>query len=108
MWKRKEGDKRKQTFDARIYSVVSVGIKPPLVHIVEALTKSITFRSPNLFRDSSWLATKAHAKSPGYLDAPSLRSFPRRRGLLVPRTKLLSPLHTKPEGRRLADESQRL
>ena len=25
--------------------MVSVGSKPPLVHIVEALTKSITFRS---------------------------------------------------------------
>jgi hypothetical protein len=39
---------------------------------------------------------------------PSVRSFPWRKGLLVPRTKMLSPLYTKPEGRRLADEPQRL
>ncbi|RLM64803.1 uncharacterized protein C2845_PM16G05670 [Panicum miliaceum] len=41
---------------------------------------------------------------PVTLMPPSLRSFPRRRGLFVPRTKLSSPLHTKPEGRRLAGE----
>jgi hypothetical protein len=43
--------------------VVSVGTKPPLVHVVEALTKSIIFRSPSLFRNSSWLATKARPLS---------------------------------------------
>jgi hypothetical protein len=39
---------------------------------------------------------------------PSLRSFPRRRSLLIPHIKPSSPLYTKPEGRRLADESQKL
>jgi hypothetical protein len=34
MWKRK-GDERKKTLDTRI----SVGTKPPLVHVVEALTQ---------------------------------------------------------------------
>jgi hypothetical protein len=38
MRKCKEGDERKQTLDAKIYLVVSVGTKPPLVHVVEALT----------------------------------------------------------------------
>jgi hypothetical protein len=34
--KRKGGDERKQTLDTRIYLVVSVGTKSPLVHVVEA------------------------------------------------------------------------
>jgi hypothetical protein len=53
MRKLKEGDEGKQTLDARIYLVVSIGTKPFLVHVVEALTKSIAFRSQSLFRDSS-------------------------------------------------------
>jgi hypothetical protein len=53
MQKRKAEDERKQTLDAGIYPMVSVGTKPPLVHIVEALTKSIASRSPSLFRNSS-------------------------------------------------------
>jgi hypothetical protein len=49
MRKHNGGDERKQTVDARIYPVVSVGTKPPLVHAVEALTKSIASRSSILF-----------------------------------------------------------
>jgi hypothetical protein len=45
-------DERKQTLGVRIYPVVLVGTKISLVHVVEALTKSIAFRSPNLFRDN--------------------------------------------------------
>jgi hypothetical protein len=56
MWKRKGGDERKQTLDARIYPVVSVGTKPPLVHVVEAVTMNIASRSPNLIRDSPCVA----------------------------------------------------
>jgi hypothetical protein len=56
MWKRKGGgkggNKGKQIFDTKIYPMVSVGTKPFLVHIVEALTKSIDSRSPILFRNS--------------------------------------------------------
>jgi hypothetical protein len=44
MQKRKGGDERKQTLDVRIYPVVSVATKPPLVHVVEALTKNIASR----------------------------------------------------------------
>jgi hypothetical protein len=42
MWKRKGGE-RKQTLDTRFYPVVSVGTKPPLVHVVEALTQEYCF-----------------------------------------------------------------
>jgi hypothetical protein len=49
MRKLKGGDEGKQTLDARIYPMVSVGTKPPLVLVVEALTKSIAFQSPSLF-----------------------------------------------------------
>jgi hypothetical protein len=52
MRKHKEKDERKQSLNMMIYPVVSVGTKPPLVHIVEALTKSIASQSPNLFRDT--------------------------------------------------------
>jgi hypothetical protein len=112
MRKRKGGDERKQTLDARIYPVVSVGTEPLLVYVVESLTKSIVSRSPSIFRDSPWLATKTRPlrltpSTPVTLMLFSLWSFPRRRGL-VPRTKLSSPLHTKLEGRRLADEPRRL
>jgi hypothetical protein len=41
MLKCKGRDERKQTLDAKIYPVVSVGTKPTLVHVVEALTRSI-------------------------------------------------------------------
>ena len=34
----------------KTHPLVSVGTKQPLVHVVEALTKSIAFQSPSLFR----------------------------------------------------------
>jgi hypothetical protein len=52
MQKYKGGDERKQTLNVRIYPVVPVGTKPPLVHVVKALTKSISSQSPNLFGDT--------------------------------------------------------
>ena len=52
MRKHKGGDEGKQTLDTRIYHVVSVGSKLPLVHIVESLTKSIVSWSPSLFHDT--------------------------------------------------------
>jgi hypothetical protein len=33
----------KQTLEMKIYHVISIGIKPPLVHIVQALTKEYCF-----------------------------------------------------------------
>ena len=39
-----KGDKRKQTVDTKIYPVVRLGTKPLLLHVVEALTKSIVSR----------------------------------------------------------------
>lgn len=52
MRKCKEGDDGKQTLDVRVYPVVSVGTKPPLVHVVEALAKCIAFQPPSHFRDN--------------------------------------------------------
>jgi len=40
MWKYKGGDEGKQPLDARVYPMISVGIKPPLVHIVESLKRA--------------------------------------------------------------------
>jgi hypothetical protein len=48
----------------KIYHVVSIGIRLSLIHVVEALSKSIAFQSPSLFWDSSWFTTKTLAKSP--------------------------------------------
>jgi hypothetical protein len=88
-----------------IYPVVSVGIRSPLVHVVEALAS----RSQSLFRGSFWLATKALAKSPVTSMPSPLRSFSMKEGdLHVPRIKPSSPLHTKPEGQWLADEPPKL
>jgi hypothetical protein len=61
--------------------MILIGIKVPLVHAAEALTKSIAFRSPSLSQDSLWLATKAQPLRlmPSLLVIlmrPSLWSFP--------------------------------
>ena len=37
------GDEGKQTLNTRMYPVVSVGTKPPLVHVVEALNQEYCF-----------------------------------------------------------------
>jgi hypothetical protein len=52
-------------------------------------------------------ATKAYVKFSDHLDAAFVMELPRR-GLFLPRTKLSSPLHSKPEDRRLAGKSLRL
>jgi hypothetical protein len=52
MRKHKGGVERKQTLDVRIYPMVSVGTKPSVVHVVEALTNGIASRLPSLFRGS--------------------------------------------------------
>ena len=45
MWKPKEWDEKKQTLDVRMYPMVSVDTKPPLVHIVEVLNQEYRFSS---------------------------------------------------------------
>ena len=111
MLKYKGEDEEKQTPDAKIYPMVLVGTKPPQVHIVEHSIKSTAFRPPSLFWEPPWLTTKAG--QPRLM--PSSRSpwprFPlsfsmKDRDLHVRPTKPSSPLHTEPEGWRLADESQ--
>ena len=52
MRKRKGGDEEKPTLDARTYPMVSVGMKSPLVHVIEALKKSIASRPPSLLQRS--------------------------------------------------------
>ena len=49
MRKHKRRDEGKQTLNMRIYSMISVDTKAPLVHIGKSLTKSIAYRSPSLF-----------------------------------------------------------
>ena len=54
MRKLKERNKRKRTLDTRIYPVVRIAAKSqrrPYIHVVEALTKSITSRQSSLFRE---------------------------------------------------------
>jgi hypothetical protein len=91
-----------------IYPVVSVGTKPSLVRIVEALTKSIAFRSPSLSLDSPWLATKAHAKSSRSPWCSHHYGASTKKGSPHPLHKVILPLHTKPEGRRFANKPWRL
>ena len=94
----KDGIKDKQTLDTRNYPVILVDAKSPLVHVIEAVTKSIAFRSPSLFRYTPSLATKAHPKFPVTLMVSPLRSFSMKgRDLHVPDTKVLLLLNPKPE-----------
>ena len=50
----KRRDERKQTLDTRIYPVVQIATKPPYIHVVEALTKSIAFRQLSLFCEHNY------------------------------------------------------
>jgi hypothetical protein len=91
-----------------IYLVVSVGTKPPLVHIVEAITQEycfpITKSLPRAPLDSPQrLAIKALSSSSlSHLDVASTKELLHQgRGSPRPLYKVSLPLHTKPEGRRL-------
>jgi hypothetical protein len=105
MWKREEGWEEANPWHA-IYPVVSVGIKPPLVHIVEALIQQycflVTKSLPRAPLDSPQkLATYALAKLPCHLDAASTKELLHLgRGSPRPPHKVSSTLHTKSEGRR--------
>jgi hypothetical protein len=88
-----------------IYLVVSVGTKPPLVHVVEALTQEycfpITKSLPRAPLDSPGLPLRHLLSSLGHLDAASTKELLHQgRGSPRPPHKVSSPLHTKPEGRR--------
>jgi hypothetical protein len=74
MRKLKERGWGKQTLDTKIYPVVSVGARPPLVHVVEALTKSIASQSPSLFQD--FLTRHQGSRQVlGHLDAVSTKEL---------------------------------
>jgi hypothetical protein len=84
--------------------MVSLGTKPTLVHVVEALTQeycfSVTKSLPRAPLDSPQrLATKALAKLPCHLDAASTKEL-LPQGRESPRLphKVSSLLHTKPDG----------
>jgi hypothetical protein len=72
-------DERKQTLDMKIYPVVSIGTRLPLVHVVEARTKSIASWPPSLFRDfldsPPRLSHQNSRQVPGHLDAISTKEF---------------------------------
>jgi hypothetical protein len=75
MRKRKEGWEEANSWHV-IYLVVSVGAKPPLVHVVEALTQEYCFP----VKSTTWLTAKARhlgtCQAPLVtLMPPPLRSF---------------------------------
>jgi hypothetical protein len=80
-----EGDEGRQTLDTKIYPVVSVDTRPPLVHVVEALKEYcflVTKFFPELFLTChKGLATEAHTKSLGHLDAAFTMELPTKKGV---------------------------
>jgi hypothetical protein len=81
--------------------MVSVGTKPPLVHVVEALTQEyclpVTKSLPRAPLDSP---LRHSPSSLGHLDAAFTKELLHQgRGSPHPPHKVFSPLHTKPEGR---------
>jgi hypothetical protein len=86
----------KQTLDVRIYLIVSVGIKPSLVHVVKALNKMNASRSLSLFRDNNLdlpqkIGHKGSRQVPWSPWCPfPLRNFStKKEGLHIPRTRSL-------------------
>jgi len=84
-----------------------------LVHVVEAINKSIASRPLSLFRGHLNLPRRlGHQGTRKFL--VTLIPFSTKEllhegwGLHVPCTKLSTPLHTKPEDRRHADEPSKL
>jgi hypothetical protein len=106
MWKHKGGREEANSWPT-IYSMVSVGTKQPLVHVVEALHTRIFLPGHQVSpKRTTWLATKARHEGTcqallATLMPPPLRSFfTKGRGFPRPPHKVSSPLHTKSEGRR--------
>jgi len=79
-----KGDERKQTLDTKIYPVVLVGTKPPLVYVVEALYGEYCFSAT---KSLLWLFLTRHQGLPshhGHLD-PALHYEPSPRSTGSPR-----------------------
>jgi hypothetical protein len=80
MWKRKEGWEESHSWHA-IYPVVSVGTKPHLIHIVEALHTRVLLLGHQVSpKSTTWPATKARHEGTRQaplvtLMPPPLRSF---------------------------------
>ena len=88
-------------FNTRIYPVVRLATKAPLLHVVEALTKSIDSRQSSLFHGH-------RVTTVTLIQISNKELLHKGWGLHVPRIKPSTPLHTKPVGRRLAGEPPRL
>ena len=97
--KLKERNERKHTLDARIYPMVWIATKAPLHPRCWSTHKEYRFPA---IKSHPW----TQSQSPWSWS--SLREIAHEGGVSVPRTKLSTPLHTKPEGRRLAGEPPRL
>ena len=88
-----------------IYPVVSVGTKPPLVHVVEALNQEYHFPVTKSLSGTPWLATKAHFKFPAvftltWLHLPELRKMT---GALIFFLKYAEKLHIIVLSRRIKE-----
>ena len=96
-----------------MYPVVSIGTKPPLVHVIEALNQECCFSATKSLPQQPWPAMKT--RPPRLKPSFSVTLIPLstkellHEGMGSPhlRTRLSIPLHTKPEGRRRADQSPR-
>jgi hypothetical protein len=90
----------------RFYLVVSVGTKPALVYVIEALTQEYCFPVTKSLQEHHLTHHKGsplrHSPSSlGHLDAASTKELLHLgRGSPRPSHKVSLPLHTKPEGQR--------
>ena len=89
--------------------MVSVGTKPPLVHIVEALYREYCFLATKSLSGLFLLATKAcQVTTVTLILLYTTNLLHEAWGLHVPRTNLSTLLHIKLGGRRLAGEPPKL
>jgi hypothetical protein len=107
MRKRKEGWEKSNSWHT-IYLVVSVGTKPPLVHVVEELHTRVLLPGHKVSpKSTTWLTTKARHEGTRQaplvtLMPPPLRSIStKEEGLHAPHTKC--PRHSTPN-RRVEDD----
>jgi len=92
-------DEGKQTLDARIYPVVRIATKASLHPRCWSTYKEYCFSA---IKSLPW----TQSRSPW--SRSSLREIAHEGGVSVPRTKLSTQLHTKPEGRWLVGEPPKL
>ena len=100
-------DEKKQTLDTKIYPVVRLGIKPLLLHVVEALYREYCFSAtkslpgPFLPRHHGLQVTTVTLAS-----GSTKKLLHKGWGLHVPCTRMSMPLHTKPGSLKLPASHQ--